>query len=281
VILYVLLTHRPAREVAESLDDFERVLPGRRCVVCFGGTREDFEGLRDNPDALFIEDPALRRRAGQSYNAVLALVWERLIAPDSTFSHIHLMEYDHVVLSPRYEAELLGIMAGERVGLLAPSCADHTSVNWPHAIDLLDDPEFERKLDEISTRDQENPSIWGGLGNGMTIRRDALEDFCRAAADLPRYMEAWVPSAVWHLGYRVTGAPGDAALFDHVRFGPPYEREEAVRLAREGALALHPLKERAAQRDAVLAADESRRLVTTTRDETPGYDRDDAHSRSP
>ena len=266
MILYVFLTHRPAPEVQAYLEDFERVLPGRRCVVCYGGKREDFDGLRHMPDALFIEDPALRSRAGQSYTEVLGLVRERLVAPDPSYSCVHLMEYDHVVLSSHYEAELLEIMAGERVGLLAPSCADHTLVNWCHGIDFLDDQELEGRLREISVRDQEIPSIWGGLGNGMTISREALEDFCRRAGDLSRYMEAYVPTVIYHLGYRVVGPPEGAALFDHVRFGPPYAREDAVRLARGGALALHPVKERATQQEVVAIAE---------------YDRDNARPQSP
>jgi hypothetical protein len=269
LILYVLLTHRPAHEVLAYLEDFERVLPGRRCVVCYGGTREDFEDLRPVPDAFFVEDPALRTRAGQSYNAVLGLVWERLVAPGPSYACVHLMEYDHVVLSERYEAELLEAMAGERVGFLTPSCADHTQVNWCHGIDLLDDHELAERLQEISVRDQEVPSIWGGLGSGMTIGREALGDFCRRAGDLPRYMEAYVPTVIYHLGYRVLGPPEGATLFDHVRFGPPYEREAATRLARDGALALHPVKESALQHEVVAIADRS-----------PRYDRDDGRPQS-
>jgi hypothetical protein len=270
MILYALLTHRPAPEVVAYLEDFERVLPGRRCVVCYGGTREDFQGLRDMPDAFFIDDPALRSRDGQSYNEVLDLVWERFVAPDSTYGCVHLMEYDHVVLSSRYEEELLEVMGQERVGLLAASCADHTLVNWCHAINLLDDHEFEERLREISVRDQEIPSIWGGLGNGMTIGRQALEEFCREAGDLPRYMEAYVPTVIYHLGYRVLGPSEGATLFDRVRFGPPYARDDATRLARAGALALHPVKERTTQRETVAIAVES-----------PGYDREDARPQSP
>ena len=85
----------------------------------------------------------------------------------------------------------------------------------------------------------------------MTIGREALEEFCRKAGDLSRYMEAYVPTVVYHLGYRVIDAPESATLFDHVSFAPPYEREEALRLARDGALALHPVKEEAIQREAV------------------------------
>jgi hypothetical protein len=258
VILYVLLTHRPAPEVQAYLEDFERALPGRRCVVCYGGAREDFEGLRHLPDAFFVDDPALRNRDGQSYTEVLTLAWEQLVAPDPSVSYVHLMEYDHVVLASRYEAELLGVMAGERVGLLSPSCTDQTLANWPHAIDLLDDRELAERLQEISVRDQEVPSIWGGLGNGMTIGRQALEDFCRLAGDLSRYMEAYVPTVVYHLGYRVVDAPEGATLFDHVRFGPPYDREDAMQLALAGALALHPVKERATQQEVVAITDANR-----------------------
>jgi hypothetical protein len=263
VILYVLITHRPAFEVRAYLEDFQRVLPGRRCVVCYGGTRKDFEGLAGLPDAFFLDDPSLRRRAGQSYTKMLGLIHERFVAPDPSYSCVHLIEWDHVVLSSRYEAELLEIMAGDRVGLLAPSCADHTMVNWCHGIDLLANEELIHRLREISVRDQEDPSVWGGLGDGMTIGRDALEEFCDGAGDLSRYVEAYVPTVIYHLGYRVLGPPEGTTLFDHLRFGPPYEREEAAQLAREGALALHPVRDRAMQQEVLAIADAGRAPGTT------------------
>jgi hypothetical protein len=271
VILYILLTHRPAPEVAAYLEDFERVLPGRDCVVCFGGTREDFEAFTDWPNALFVDDPELRRPGAPSPTGVLRLVHERFVLPNPAYTYVHLIEYDHLVLSPRYEAELLAIMSGERVGLLAQNCADHTMVNWCHGIDLLDDYELEEQLRGISVRDQEVLSVWGGLGNGMTIERKALEEFWQRSGDLSRFMEAYVPTVIYHLGYRVVGAPETATLFDHVRFGPPYGREEASRLAQGGALALHPVKERAVQQDVVAAA---------TAALSPRYDRDDARPQS-
>jgi hypothetical protein len=249
VILYVLLTHRPPSEVREYLADFQRVLRGRRCVVCYGGTQPDFGGLRDLPDAFFLDDPSLRRRAGQSYTRMLSHIYARFVAPDPSLEWVHLIEWDHVVLSPRYEDELLEVVAGDRVGLLTPSCADHTMVNWCHSIDLLDDAEMSRKLREISVRDQDVPSIWGGLGDGMTIRREPLQAFCAQAGDLSRYVEAYVPTVIYHLGYRVIGPPKTAKLFDHLRYGPPYEREEATDLARRGALALHPVRDLATRRE--------------------------------
>jgi hypothetical protein len=255
VILYVLLTHRPPQEVEAYLEDFERVLPGRRCVVCYGGTRRDFDGLRHLPDALFLDDPSLRRRAGQSYTEMLGLIHEGFVALNPSYTCVHLIEWDHVVLSSRYETELLEVMSEERVGLLAPSCADHTLVNWCHGIDLLDDHELTLKLRDISVRDQDVLTVWGGLGDGMTIGREALRDFCHKAGDLSRYVEAYVPTVVYHLGYKVLGAPPTARLFDHLRFGPPYEREEALRLARSGALALHPVRDRAIQQEVLAIAE--------------------------
>jgi hypothetical protein len=258
VILYVLITHQPASEVQTYLEDFERVLPGSHIVVCYGGTRGDFDALTVSSETLFVDDPALRLRAGQSYTRVLGLVYERLVAPDPAYRCVHLMEYDHVVLSPGYEAELLAIMSEERVGLLAKSCSDLTFVNWCHAIDLLDDHELMERLQDISVRDQDVPSLWGALGNGMTIGRKALEEFCHRAGDLSRYMEAYVPTIVYHLGYRVLDAPDTATLFDHVRFGPQYGLEEATRLARRGALAIHPVKDRAVREALVAAAREAK-----------------------
>ena len=251
MILYVLITHLPASEVHAYLEDFERVLPGRRIVVCHGGLREDFDELDASVDALFIEDPSLRRPLGQSYTQLLTQVNDRFVEPEAALTCVHLMEYDHVVLSPRYEEELTEAMSGDRVGLLAADCADHTAVNWCHGIDLLDDREMEERLREISVRDQTMPAIWGGLGNGMTIGRDALERFRRQAVGLSRYFEAYLPTTIYHLGYRVSDAREVTTAFDHVRLGPPYGSDEAMRAARRGALALHPVKDPAVQRAVV------------------------------
>jgi hypothetical protein len=260
VILYILLTHQPPPEVQAHLEHFERVLPGRRTVVCYGGAPDDFDDLTVSSETLFVDDPALRRRGpGQSFTRVLTLVHERLVAPDPAYSCVHLVEWDHVVLSPRYEDELLQIMSDERVGLLARSCADHTFVNWCHSIDLLDDPRLVARLQEISVRDQVAPSVWGALGTSMTIRREALEKFASRAGDLSGYQESYIPSVVYHLGYRVTGAPEGSTLFDHLRYGPAYGMEEATALARQGALALHPVKDPAV-REAVVGGPPPRAL---------------------
>lgn len=251
MILFVLLTHQPAAQVHAYLEDFERVLPGRRTVVCHGGTRADFDDLGPSVDALYIEDPSLRRAIGQSYSELLTLLTDRFVEPEPAYRCVHLLEYDHVVLSRRYEDELIRAMAGERVGLLAADCAELTSVNWRHSIDLLDDGELEVRLREISVRDQSVPAIWGALGVGMTIGREALEEFCRRAGDLSRYVEAYLPTMIYHLGYRVLDAREVSPIFDHVRFGPPHELDEARHAAREGAFALHPVKDRATQRELV------------------------------
>jgi len=254
VILYVVITHRPPDEVKSHLEDFERVLPGRRVAICYGGTREDFDALSVAAETLFIDDPALRRTLAQSYTQLLGVVYEHLVTPDPACTCVHLIEWDHVILSPRYEAQLLDIVADERVGLLARHCADHTSVNWCHSIELLDDRELEQLLMAISVRDQDVPSLWGGLGNGITIGRSALHELCLRAGHMARYFEVYLPTVIYHLGYRVLDAPASASLFDHLRFGPDYGMEEALRLAGEGALALHPVKDPAVRRALVSAA---------------------------
>jgi hypothetical protein len=253
MILYVVITHRPPDEVRAHLEDFARVLPGRRVVVCYGGPRQDFDVLDIPAEKIFIEDPTLRQRIGQSYTSMLGLLRDRLIGPEPALRYLHLIEWDHVVLDPTYEAQLLDLMSNQHVGLLAKSCADHTGVNWCHSIDLIDDRELRELLEDISVRDQDIPSIWGGLGNGMTISRGALEEFCRRAGGLSRYNEAYIPTVVYHLGYRVIDAPPSASLFDHLRFGPDYDLDEAVRLVGAGALALHPVKDPAVRR-ALLSA---------------------------
>jgi hypothetical protein len=254
VILYVVITHQPPDEVRSHLEDLERVLPGRRVAICYGGTERDFDALDVTAETVFIDDPSLRRTLAQSYTQLLGAVYERLVAPDPACRWVHLIEWDHVILSARYEAQLLDVVSTERVGLLARHCADHTFVNWCHSIELLDDRELEQLLTAISVRDQDVPSLWGGLGNGITIGRSALEELCLRAGRMSRYFEVYLPTVIYHLGYRVLDAPPSATLLDHLRFGPDYGMEEAVRLAGEGALALHPVKDPAVRRALASAA---------------------------
>jgi hypothetical protein len=206
VILYVVITHQPPDEVRSHLEDFERVLPGRRVAICYGGTEKDFDALDVAAETLFIDDPTLRRTLAQSYTQLLRAVYERLVAPDPACSCVHLIEWDHVILSAKYEAQLLDVLSTERVGLLARHCADHTFVNWCHSIELLDDRELDQLLRAISVRDQDVPSLWGGLGNGITIARSALEELCLRAGRMSRYFEVYLPTVIYHLGYRVLDA---------------------------------------------------------------------------
>ena len=70
---------------------------------------------------------------------------------------------------------------------------------------------------------------------------------------MSRYFELYLPTVIYHLGYRVLDAPPSASLFDHLRYGPDYDLDEAVGLAAAGALALHPVKDPAVRRELLSA----------------------------
>lgn len=241
-ILYLVLTHRPPDEVAQHLAALERALPGRRFAVCYGGTEADFE-LLDVAAKAFVADPSLRGPIGeQSYVDVLCTAYESFVAPDPDVELVHLIEHDHAIVDARYERELLRVLDATGADFLGGICVDRTFTNWWHSVALLDDAEWWSFLRELSVRDEDEPRVFGGIADAVTIRRAALEAFARLPRHLHRYCEIYVPTVLHHLGFTLGDASAISTIFDLIRWTPPFEEEEIAALS-EDVLAIHPVKD--------------------------------------
>lgn len=242
-LLTALVTHLDAEATAATLRHLRRVAPDARVVVCHGGRRDDFDRI-DAEDKVFVEDPDLRAPpiTIQSYNELLRLVWQRAVRDDTTIEAVSVLEYDHVVLSARYEARILGLLEASGADFLGKNCVDRTQSNWVHYLRYRDDPGLLAFLRAISVRDDKE-RMFGCLGTGLVLRRGVLEALATMEHFRPVYNELYLPTVVHHLGFEVDDVTPLGDCYDHVRWSPPYDIEDALALQARGASFVHPLKD--------------------------------------
>jgi hypothetical protein len=241
LILTALRTHLPARLVRAQLDYLRALAPGSRFVVCHGGRRSDFDELPDG-DALWIDDPTLRgHHFDQSLNGTLRALHDEVVADDPRIDFVYLVEFDHLILSPDFEAALLDLAGRFDAGLLAKNAAPRNDTNWSHHLRYRDDPELARFFEDISRRD--DPAVrYGSLGPALLLRRDALGALCALDDAPPCYFELFVPTAVYHLGFDVVDVDAVSDLYASVRWLPEFTVDEALAARRAGRLFVHPFK---------------------------------------
>jgi len=241
-VLTAIITHLEAPAVRRQLDYLRDLSPASRFVVCHGGSRAAFEELADE-DALFIDDPSLRGSARQqSYNAILRAVYEGRVAQDTDIELVYFMEYDHLVLASDFERRLEELAGASPAGLFAKGASRRNDTNWPHFTRYKDDAGINRFFAELSCRD--DPwARWGCLGSGMLLRREALAALS-AVPDPPRvYLEMFIPTVVYHLGFDVVDVDAVSDLYAGVRWKPEYGRDEVLAYMRAGQAFVHPYKQ--------------------------------------
>lgn len=242
--LNVVLTHLPAEAVDHQLAALTHISPSSRFVVCHGGRREDCEAV-SRAEAAFIVDPTLRGapRSLQSYDEIFATVHDRWVAPADDVDAVYFFEFDHIVLRPGFEASLSDVAATMRADFLGKHCVVRNGSNWEHYGRFRRDPVLLAHLRRVSVR--EDPTVmYGTLGDGMWLTRDALAAYVGVSEHPPCYGELYVPTLLHHLGFRVADIDQASDLYDHVRWIPPYSALEVETLADSGATFAHPVKDR-------------------------------------
>jgi hypothetical protein len=251
-VLTAVLSHLDAASVHKQLAYLRALAPGSRFLVCHGGRREDFDAIGD-PDAVFIEDPTLRAHQWtNSYNTTFRTIWEARVRDDPEVEHVLLVEYDHLILRPDFEATFEQLAARTGAGLLAKNAGRRNDTNWFHHVRLRDDPGLQRYVEEISRRDDPT-ARYGMLGTGLFLSRDALAAFCALEDPPDHYLEVFIPTVLHHLGFDVVDVDAVADLYVDVRWVPPYTVEEAIAAKLAGRTFMHPFKATDALQ-AVLAA---------------------------
>jgi hypothetical protein len=240
--LNVILTHQDSAAVDGYVRYLQAVAPAARFVVAHGGRREDFEQV-EHPEKIFVDDPTLRAapRTFQSYHTTLGELHEAFVDGDPNIDGVYLFEWDHVVLRGDFEAPLIALAERHGAGFMGKSCVERTGTNWHHYTRFRRDRALLEHLREHSVR--EDPTrMFGTLGNGFWISRDALAAYV-AIEDRPAaYGELYVPTLLHHLGFRVIDIDGDADLYRHVRYEPELSVDDVMAIKRAGGWFAHPFK---------------------------------------
>ena len=241
-MLTAILTHLDARRVKAQLAYLNAVAPESRFVVCHGGAREDFERI-EHPEAIFIEDPTLRGLdRQQSYNEAICKVYDAYVKEDASVEYVYFIEYDHLILRGDFEGSLRSIAERSGAGFLGKSASPRNDTNWPHFTRYLRDDRLGKFIAGLSARDDPGQR-WGALGTGMLFRRDALEAFCSIEHPPHAYLELFVPTVVYHLGFELADVDAYGDLYATVRWQPEYGVTEAIAEKHAGRTFVHPFKD--------------------------------------
>ena len=203
-------------------------------------------------EKVFVDDPTLRGapRTYQSYHVTLDELYRAFVRDDPAIDAVYLFEWDHVVLRGDFEAPLAALAERHGAGFMGKSCVERTGTNWHHYTRFRRDPALLAHLREHSVR--EDPTrMYGTLGNGFWISRDALAAYVAVEQRPPAYGELYVPTLIHHLGFRVVDIDGD--LYRHVRYEPELSEADVLAIKRAGGWFGHPFKAQGAF-DRILAA---------------------------
>lgn len=264
--LTAILTHVRAGEVHESLGLLRKVAPAARYVVCYGGPIGEFEQI-ESDHKLFINDATLRgpERHLQSLTAIFQAVWSAYFEADGSVDSLYMIEYDHLILDPRFETRLRELAARTRADLLGKNCVDCTATNEAQYVRFRSDARLIAHLRSVSVRDDPT-RLFRCLGDGMWISRDALGAYVVAGEHPPCYCEVYVPTLLHHLGFRVVDVDAHSDLYLDVRWLPRFDTEQAMARFADGAAFIHPVKDPVALRaisDALAPAPQSRLAISS------------------
>jgi len=241
-VLTVFISHQRPDQVRRMVDYWRDKQPGLIPVVAYGGTTESFDQLVDGDFAVvFVDDPRLRtrdhQRERQSYLGVMRCIDAHLTGQAGEF--IHLVEYDEVPVVENVHKFLVGRMEGEDADLLACALKRIDGTGDPHFLNHSNDSEFAMFWKSISCR-SDRGVVLSSLGCGTFWRRNVFSAIAALENVTPVYLELLLPTAAHHLGFRVRPLRGQS------RFMHPnnrYVSADLPRLAAEGAICAHPVKE--------------------------------------
>lgn len=240
-ILTVILTHLEADLVQRQLAYLRALAPDSRFVICHGGRREDFLALPEGT-GLFIEDPSLRGpHFDKSINDTLRAVCAAYVRDDPTIDLVYVIEYDHLVLRADFESSLRALTERFEAGLFAKAASPRNDSNWLHFLTVRDDEQLDAYIAEISRRGDVG-TRWGCLGTGLLLRRDALQAFCSLVDPPAYYVEMFLPTAIYHLGFEVVDIDAVSDLYATVRWVPELGLEDVRSAKHAGRAFVHPFK---------------------------------------
>jgi hypothetical protein len=241
--LTAVLIHLDAERVRESMDLLQTVSEEARFVVCYGGSLQEFEAI-EGEDKIFVDDPTLRgpEQHLQSWTRAFEALWHGFFARDESLDSLYFIEYDHLILDSQFETRLRDLAAATGADIMGKNCVDRTATNGEHYVRSRRDQRLLDHLRRLSVR-ADPERIFGCLGDGMWLSRQALQAYVEIAEHPPCYCETYVPTLLHHLGFRVVDVDAHSDLYRHVRWIPPFGLEQVSELIDDGAVFVHPVKD--------------------------------------
>lgn len=211
--------------------------------LAYGGPSDQFDHIQYRHKTL-LDDPQLKGQVyPQNYSLWLQAVRDWAVANRLNPIAVHFTEVDHIILSPKYWLEIKRVLETSKHDVFGKTCYDCNNTNFHFYLEYRDDASLINYLTGLSTRDNKK-SLWTALGDGLLMRWEALDAFCKQPTYHDCYTEILIPSVLHHLGFSLVDLDSISDIFKEVRFRPAYTYDEALALAKEGALCCHPFKER-------------------------------------
>jgi len=239
MVATVLLTHESPDAVTRMCDHWLKHDPQQVLIVAYGGSAEDFTGLKVE-HAVYVEDPDLRTRdhprEKQSYLGVFAAVAPMI--EKLGVSHVHLAEYDEIPLVTGLNARLLEALVHEDADVAGHRLSRVDDTGHPHFTFHRHDPAFMDYWRSMSRRD-DHEVVLSMLGCGSFWKSEAFVEVAKLRPPLRIYLELMLPTAAHHLGFRVRPFP------DQDRFmAPEIPKSQAdfEPFRKDGAWRIHPVK---------------------------------------
>src|SRR5581483_3688319 len=209
---------------------------------CHGGARRDFDEL-ELSEAVHVDEPSLRgANRDQSYTEVLRAAYERFVRDDPAIELVYFIEYDHLILASDFEQRLTALAESSPAGLFAKHASPRNDSNWPHFVRYRRDERINAFFRRISRRD--DPGLrYGCLGSGMLFRREALAAVATVPDPPHAYLEMFIPTLAYQLGFDVVNVDAVSDLYGAVRWRPEFTVEEARAQKLRGRAFVHPFKE--------------------------------------
>ena len=227
-VLLVMIDHRSPEAVRSNLERWtQHGFAREEILLAYGGTKENFETV-DWPQKFFVEDPRLRtrdhQREAQSYREIFERTAQWLEGRD--FTHVLLMEYDHVPLIPDLAHKYLDALAATGADVLG------------HEVRRMDATIHPQWLVSVTTTYPTTP-VWSMCGTGQFWKRAAWEAVAADHTHADWYLELDLPTTAADHGFRLASV----APFDpYFRSRLDWQRLSPDEARKRGAWTLHPVK---------------------------------------
>jgi len=238
----VLLTHQSPEMVKHMVDYWTKV-SGAAPYIVYGGTYENFSQLDTSISADWVEDSRLvtkdHPRERQSYQKVfesaLKLVESHSGEP---ISHVFFTEFDQIPLTLEFFKKLENLTLNEECDIWFSGLKRIDGTNHPHWLYHEYSGELKGAVEQESVRLDKSAAMTA-YGFGQLWSLDAF----RSVASLPRYdhiyLELFLPTLAYHLGYRL-----GAIDFDTEFNIPGLHKEIDIdTLVQKGVTLIHPIKD--------------------------------------